>query len=89
MARFNGYFHRIGVSESDLYMRISKRNSQALSLPIHYMGCPTKQDASTTDRIQGNLLYYLGGKAPSDAEKWAHNMDAARATISFAIATDD
>jgi hypothetical protein len=40
-----------------------------------------------TDTRRGNLSFYLGGKAPSDPEKWTPNIDAVRATIKFAIAT--
>jgi hypothetical protein len=40
-----------------------------------------------TDRRRGNLSFYLGGKAPSDLEKWTPNIDAVRAAIEFALAT--
>jgi hypothetical protein len=40
-----------------------------------------------TDTRRGNLSYYLGGKAPSDPETWAPNMEVVRATIKYAIAT--
>jgi hypothetical protein len=40
-----------------------------------------------TETRRGNLSFHLGGKAPSDPEKWTPNMDAVRATIKFAIAT--
>jgi hypothetical protein len=42
--------------------------------------------AQTVTR-RGNLSFYLGGKAPSEPEKWTPNMDAVRATIKFAIST--
>jgi hypothetical protein len=40
-----------------------------------------------TDTRQGNLSFYLGGKAPSDPEMWAPNIDAVRAAIKYAIVT--
>jgi hypothetical protein len=40
-----------------------------------------------TDTRRGNLSFYLGGKAPSDPERWTPNMDAVRATVKYAIAT--
>lgn len=33
------------------------------------------------------MSLYLGGKAPTDNDKWAPDMEAVRATIKFAIAT--
>ena len=38
-----------------------------------------------TDTRRGNLSFYLGGKAPSDPERWTPNMDAVRATIKYAM----
>jgi hypothetical protein len=35
----------------------------------------------------GNLSFFLGGKAASDGDKWAPDMQAVRATIKFALAT--
>jgi hypothetical protein len=40
-----------------------------------------------TDIHRGNLSFYLGGKSPSDDKNWSPNIQAARATIRFAIAT--
>jgi hypothetical protein len=40
-----------------------------------------------TDTRRGNLSFYLGGKALSDPEKWAPNINAVRTTIKFPIAT--
>lgn len=40
-----------------------------------------------TDTRRGNVSFFLGGKAPSDGEKWKPNMEAVRATIRFALAT--
>jgi hypothetical protein len=40
-----------------------------------------------TDTRRGNISFYLGGKSPSDNQKWTPNMEAVRATIRFALAT--
>jgi hypothetical protein len=40
-----------------------------------------------TDTLRGNISFYLGGKSPSDDEKWKPNMEAVPATIRFALAT--
>ncbi len=37
--------------------------------------------------ITRNLSFYLGGKSPSDDQKWTPNLEAVRASIRFAIAT--
>jgi hypothetical protein len=34
-----------------------------------------------------NLSFFLGGKLPSDDQKWTPNLEAVRASIRFAIAT--
>ncbi|KZL67847.1 reverse transcriptase [Colletotrichum tofieldiae] len=36
---------------------------------------------------RSNLSFYLGGKSPSDDDKWTPNMQAVRAAIRFALAT--
>jgi hypothetical protein len=41
-----------------------------------------------TNTRRGNLSFYLGGKAQTDLGTWTPNMDAVRATINFAIATN-
>jgi hypothetical protein len=88
MARLNGYLHQIGASESDLCVC-----GQAREMVKHFLFRCTRWDAqrtkmlAQTDTRRGNLSFYLGGKAPSDPEMWAPNMDAVRATIKYAIAT--
>ena len=88
MARLNGYLHQIGASESDLCVC-----GQARETVKHFLFRCTRWDEhrmqmlAQTNTRRGNLSFYLGGKAPSDPEKWAPNMDAVRATIKYAIAT--
>jgi hypothetical protein len=88
MARLNGYLHRIGAAESD-----QCACGQATETVKHFLFRCTRWEAhrtqmlAQTDTRRGNLSFYLGGKAPSDPEKWTPNMDAVRATIKFAIAT--
>jgi hypothetical protein len=88
MARLNGYLHQIGASESDLCIC-----GQAKETVKHFLFRCARWDAqrtkmlAQTDTRRGNLSYYLGGKASSDPETWAPNMDAVRAPIKYAIAT--
>jgi hypothetical protein len=88
MARLNGYLHQIGASESDLCIC-----GQARETVKHFLFRCTRWDAQRTEMLaqtdtrRGNLSFYLGGKAPSDPETWAPNMDAVRTTIKYAIGT--
>jgi ribonuclease HI len=88
MARLNGYLHQIGASESDLCIC-----GQGRETVKHFLFRCARWDAQRTEMLaqtdtrRGKLSYYLGGKAPSDPETWAPNMDAVRATIKYAIAT--
>lgn len=40
-----------------------------------------------TEIMRSNLSYFLGGKAKSDPEEWAPNLEAVYETIKYAIAT--
>ena len=88
MVRLNGYLHQIGKAESD-----QCTCGQARETVKHFLFRCTRWDTyrtqmvAQTDTRWSNLSFYLGGKAPSDPERWAPNMDAVRATIKFAIAT--
>lgn len=88
MARLNGYLHQIGAAESD-----KCECGQATETVKHFLFRCTRWEAhrtqmlAQTDTRRGNLSFYLGGKAPSDPEKWIPNIDAVHATIKFAIAT--
>ena len=88
MARLNGYLHRIGAAESD-----QCACGQATETVQHFLFRCTRWDAYRTQMLErtetrkGNLSFYLGGKAPSDPERWAPNLDAVRATIRYAMAS--
>ena len=88
MARLNGYLHGIGAVESD-----QCQCSQARETVKHFLFRCARWDTyrtqilAQTDTRRCSLSFYLGGKAPSDPETWAPNMDAVRATIKFTIAT--
>jgi ribonuclease HI len=88
MARLNGYLHSIGAAETD-----QCACGQARETVKHFLFRCTRWDAhrtqmlAQTDTRRGNLSFYLGGKAPSDAETWTPNMEAVRATVKFAMAT--
>ena len=88
IARLNGYLHQIRALESD-----QCECGQARETVKHFLFRCTRWETHRTqmlvqtDTRRGNLSFYLGGKSPSDPEKWTPNMDAVRATIKFAIAT--
>ncbi|KAH6667396.1 hypothetical protein B0J14DRAFT_676400 [Halenospora varia] len=88
MVRLNGYLHRIGTAESG-----QCECGQARETVKHFLFRCTRWEAyraqmlAQTEARRGNLSFYLGGKAPSDPDKWTPNMDAVRTTIKFAIAT--
>ena len=88
MARLNTYLHRIGASTSD-----QCECGQTQETVDHFLFRCRRWTAQRTEMLQctetgrGSISLYLGGKAPTDDEKWVPNMDAVRATIQFAIAT--
>lgn len=88
MARLNGYLHRIGAAESD-----QCACGQATETVKHFLFRCTRWDAYRTQMLErtetrrGSLSFYLGGKAPSDPERWTPNMDAVLATIRYAMAS--
>jgi hypothetical protein len=88
MVRLNRYLHQIGAAESDQWTCGHARETVE-----HFLFRCTKWEAHRTQMLEqtetrrGSLSFYLGGKAPSDLEPWAPNMDAVRATVKYAIAT--
>jgi hypothetical protein len=88
MARLNRYLHRIGTTESD-----QCACGQAKETIKHFLFRCTRwithrmQMLQQTDTRRGNLSFYLGGKAPTDPDQWTPNIDAVRATVSYATAT--
>ena len=69
-------------------MRIwpSKRNHQALPLPMHEMAGTPNRNARADRHKKRQPLLLFGGGSRSDPETWMPNMDAVRATIKFAMA---
>jgi ribonuclease HI len=88
MARLNCFFHRIGVAESDLC-----ECGQASETMEHFLFRCRKWTAQREILLEcsqtkmGNLSYFVGGKAPTDDNKWKPDMRAVKAAIKFAIAT--
>ncbi|KAJ5267456.1 hypothetical protein N7478_010264 [Penicillium angulare] len=88
MARLNGYLYRINAADTD-----QCACGQAKETVEHFLFRCRKWTTHRTDMLQhtdthrGNLSFYLGGKSPSDNEKWAPHLDAVRASIRSAIAT--
>ncbi|OQE09714.1 hypothetical protein PENFLA_c100G00312 [Penicillium flavigenum] len=88
MARLNGYLYRINVVDTD-----QCACGQARETVEHFLFRCQKWTAHRTELLQctnthrGNISFFLGGKSPSDDQKWTPNLEAVRASIRFAIAT--
>ena len=88
MARLNAYLHRIKVAATD-----QCACEQARETVEHFLFRCRQWTAYRTEMLQctdthrSNISFYLGGKSPSDDQKWTPNLEAVRATIRFAIAT--
>ena len=88
MARLNGYLYRINVAETD-----QCACGQARETVEHFLFRCRKWTAHRTEMLQcththrSNMSFFLGGKSPSDDQKWKPNLEAVRASIRFAIAT--
>ncbi|CAP79219.1 Pc06g02260 [Penicillium rubens Wisconsin 54-1255] len=88
MARLNGYLYRINVADTD-----QCACGQARETMEHFLFRCQKWTAHRTELLQctnthrGNISFFLGGKSPSDDQKWTPNLEAVRASIRFAIAT--
>jgi hypothetical protein len=88
MARLNGYLHQIGAIESDQCIcgRARETVEHFLFRCIRWESQRELLFQQTTTK-RGCLSFFLGGKAISDPEKWAPNMEAVRATIRYTLAT--
>ncbi|KAJ5887621.1 hypothetical protein N7495_007662 [Penicillium taxi] len=66
---------------------------QARETVEHFLFRCQKWTAHRTELLQcinthrGNISFFLGGKSPSDDQKWTPNLEAVRASIRFAMAT--
>ena len=88
MARLNSYLYRIKAVETDIC-----ECGQARETVQHFLFRCTKWNdlrsgmLECTETRQGNLSFFLGGKAPSDQEPWKPDTNAVKTTIRFAIST--
>ncbi|KAJ5543771.1 hypothetical protein N7494_005050 [Penicillium frequentans] len=88
MARLNGYLNQINVAKTD-----ECDCGQARETVEHFLFRCRKWTAHRTEMLQctqthrGNISFFLGGKQPSDDQKWTPNLEAVQASIRFAIAT--
>jgi hypothetical protein len=88
MARLNSYLYRINVADTD-----QCTCGQAKETVEHFLFRCRKWTTQRTALLQcsqsyrGNLSFFLGGKSPSDNQRWTPNLEAVRASIRFAIAT--
>ena len=86
----NGYLHRIGATESDrCACGYAKETVKHFLFRYRKWDTPRSEMLNQTETARGNLSFHLGGKAPTDSEKWTSNMDAVRATIKYVISTHD
>ena len=88
MTRLNGYLAKIGAAETGLCP--CGRASETVK---HFLfRCPLWTQYRVelyrqTDTRQGNLSFFIGGKARTDPDNWIPNQAAIRATIKYAKAT--
>ncbi|KAJ5799013.1 uncharacterized protein N7503_006518 [Penicillium pulvis] len=88
IARLNGYLNQINVAETD-----ECDCGQARETVEHFLFQYRKWTAHWTEILQctqthrGNISFFLGGKQPSNDQKWTLNLEAVQASIRFAIAT--
>ncbi|KAJ5704454.1 hypothetical protein N7536_000143 [Penicillium majusculum] len=88
MARLNGYLFQINAVETD-----QCACGQARDALDHFLFRCRKWTAHRKEMLQcththrSNMSFFLGGKPPSDDQKWKPNLEAVRASIRFAIAT--
>nr|CEG03942.1 unnamed protein product [Fusarium acuminatum CS5907] len=89
MARVNRYLCKIGAAESDMC-----ECGQAPETMEHFLFRCTRWETEREGMRQvgqdmmGNLSFFLGGKSVSDGAKWRPNLEAVRATVKFALATE-
>ncbi|KAJ5300232.1 hypothetical protein N7508_007475 [Penicillium antarcticum] len=88
MARLNGYLYRINAAATDqCACGQAKENVEHFLFRCRKWTAHRTEMLQCTDTHRGNLSFYLGGKSPSDDQKWTPNLEAVRASIRFAIAT--
>jgi hypothetical protein len=75
MTRLNGYLYRINVADTD-----QCACGQARETVEHFLFRCQKWTAHRTELLQctnthrGNISFFLGGKSPSDDQKWTPNL---------------
>ena len=86
--RLNKYLQSIRATDTD-----QCSCGQAAETVEHFLFRYTKWTAFRTEMLQctetyrSNILFYLGGKTPTDDKSWTPDLTAVRVTIRFAIAT--
>ncbi|RKK21135.1 hypothetical protein BFJ66_g17708, partial [Fusarium oxysporum f. sp. cepae] len=89
MARLNGYLYQIRAAPTGECPcgRAKETVEHFLFRCVQWTAQRKEMMSQCVEEKRGNLSFHLGGKAASDGQKWAPNMEAVRATIRFAIAT--
>lgn len=85
MSRLNGYLYKIGATDTEVC-----GCGRAEETVKHFLFRCSKWDEIRKQHLPrnaGNLSFSVGGKGAGDPPNWQPNMEAVRATISFAIAT--
>jgi ribonuclease HI len=88
MCRLNSYLAKIGAAVSDL----CPCGTATETIKHFLFRCPLWRQHRTelyqqTASKQGNLSFFLGGRARTDPDSWTPNHTAIRATIKYAQAT--
>jgi hypothetical protein len=89
MARLNGYLYQIRAAPTDECPcgQVKETVEHFLFRCVKWTAQRKEMMSQCVEDKRGNLSFHLGGKAVSDGQKWAPNMEAVGATIRFAIAT--
>jgi hypothetical protein len=89
MARLHSYLYQIRAAPTDErpYIQAKETVEHLLFRCVKWTAQRKEMMSPCVEEKRDNLSFHLGGKAASDGQKWAPNMEAVRATIGFAIAT--
>jgi hypothetical protein len=88
MTRLNSYLNKIGAVDSDLCAcgQASETVEHFLFRCTQWTGMREGMNQCTESR-RGNLSFFLGGKSPSDPDRWQPDMKAVQTVIKYAMAT--
>ena len=89
MARLNGYLFQVkAVPSNQCACGQAEETVEHFVLRCKKWAELRAEMLKCTETRGSNISFYLGGKSTSDGENWKPNMEAVRATVRFAIATE-